>query len=109
MTFNASISQFINQRKWISDKILPQEKINCNLVINITSFNIDQFSAEVNITSSRPVYGTTYNTPVFNHFDQEWYFQYAQFQTLEYQEDANVNSLTTFACILCQYHYWDGL
>ncbi len=90
-----SITQFINQRKWISDKIQPQEKINCNLVINITNFNIDQFSAEVNITSSRPVYGTTYNTPIFNHFDQEWYFQYAQFQTLDFQENANVNSLTT--------------
>jgi hypothetical protein len=90
-----SISQFINQRKWISDKILQQERINCNIVINITSFNIDQFSAEVNISSSRPVYGTSYNTPIFNHFDQEWHFQYAQFQTLDYQENANINSLTT--------------
>jgi len=90
-----SITQFMNQRKWISDKILPQEKINCSFVINITSFNIDQFSADVSITSSRPVYGTTYNTPMFNHLDQEWYFQYAQFQALEYQDNANVNELTT--------------
>jgi hypothetical protein len=90
-----AITQFINQRKWISDKILPQEKINCSFVINITSFNIDQFSADVNITSSRPIYGTTYNTPMFNHLDQEWYFQYAQFQALEYQDNANVNQLTT--------------
>ncbi|NNJ55052.1 MAG: DUF4835 family protein [Bacteroidia bacterium] len=90
-----SISQFMNQRKWISDKVQPQEKINCNFVINVTQFNIDQFKAEVNITSSRPVFGTTYNTPMFNHFDQEWYFQYAQFQNLEYTENANVNALTT--------------
>ncbi len=90
-----AINQFMNQRKWISDKILPQEKINCNIVLNITDFNIDQFKAEVNITSSRPIFGTTYNTPMFNHFDQEWYFQYAQFQNLEYQENANVNALTT--------------
>lgn len=90
-----AITQFMNQRKWISDKVQPQEKINCNFVINITSFNIDQFSAEVSITSSRPVFGTTYNTPIFNHFDQEWYFQYAQFQSLDYQENANVMQLTT--------------
>ncbi|PCJ65493.1 MAG: hypothetical protein COA58_08770 [Bacteroidetes bacterium] len=90
-----AINQFINQRKWISDKVQPQEKINCNLVINITSFNIDKFEAEVSITSSRPVFGTTYNTPMFNHFDQEWYFSYAQFQSLEYQDNANIMPLTT--------------
>ena len=81
-----AITQFMNQRKWISDKVQPQEKINCNFVINIKNLNIDQFAAEVSITSSRPVYGTTYNTPIFNHFDQEWYFQYAQFQSLDFQE-----------------------
>ncbi len=90
-----AITQFMNQRKWISDKVQTQEKINCNFVINITDFNIDQFRAEVNITSSRPVYGTTYNTPVFQHFDQDWFFSYAQFQALDYQENANVMQLTT--------------
>jgi len=90
-----AITQFMNQRKWISDKVQPQEKINCNFVINITSFNIDKFQADVNITSSRPVYGTTYNTPMFNHFDQDWSFSYAQFQNLDYQESADIMSLTT--------------
>ena len=30
-----AITQFMNQRKWISNKVQPQEKINCNFVINI--------------------------------------------------------------------------
>ncbi len=90
-----AIGQFMNQRKWISDKVLQHEKINCNLIINITRYNIDDFAANVNISSSRPVFGTSYNTPIFNYFDQEFYFKYAPFQTLEYQEDANINSLTT--------------
>lgn len=90
-----AISQFMNQRKWISDKVQSQEKINCSFVINITDFNIDQFRAEVNITSSRPVYGTSYNTAIFNHFDQDWQFSYAQFQAMDYQENANVMPLTT--------------
>ncbi|MDC0580197.1 DUF4835 family protein [Bacteroidia bacterium] len=90
-----AINQFMNQRNWISNKVQPQEKINCNFVINITEFNIDQFKAEVNITSTRPVYGTTYNTTLFSHFDQEWFFKYAQFQSLDYQENANLMALTT--------------
>ena len=90
-----AINQFMNQRNWISNKVQPQEKINCNFIINIIDFNIDQFKAEVNITSTRPVYGTTYNTSLFSHFDQDWFFQYAQFQSLDYQENANVMALTT--------------
>ncbi|MBR9917087.1 DUF4835 family protein [bacterium] len=90
-----AIAQFMNQRKWINERVLQTEKINCNLVINITKYNIDNFEAEVNISSSRPVFGTTYNTPMFNHYDQEFYFEYAQFQNLEFQENANVNKLTT--------------
>ena len=37
-----AITQFMNQRKWISDKVQPQEKINCNFVINIKNLNIDR-------------------------------------------------------------------
>ncbi|MGB0851060.1 MAG: DUF4835 family protein [Bacteroidia bacterium] len=90
-----AIQRFMNQRKWISDKVQPHEKINCNFVINITYFNTDQFKADVSVTSSRPVYGTSYNTTVFNHFDQEWYFSYAQFQSLDYQDNADVMDLTS--------------
>lgn len=90
-----AISQFMNQRKWISDKVQPQEKIDCNFLINLKKVTGDQYEAEVRITSSRPVYGTTYNTTTFNHFDQEWYFSYAQFQSLDYQDNANVMDLTT--------------
>ena len=35
-----AINQFMNQRNWISNQVQPQEKINCNFVINITEFNI---------------------------------------------------------------------
>jgi hypothetical protein len=89
-----SLNMFINQRKWLQESVLSQEKINCNLNINITTYNIDQFSATVNITSSRPVFGTTYNTPMFNHFDTDWDFAYVQSQTLEYDYNSHLNDLT---------------
>lgn len=90
-----AITQFMNTRKWISDKVQIQEKIQCNFVINVKDFTVDQFSASVNITSSRPVYGTSYNSPIFQHFDQEFYFSYAQFQNLEYQDNSNAMDLTS--------------
>ncbi len=90
-----AITQFMNTRKWISDKVQVHEKIQCNFVINVKDFAVDQFSASVNITSSRPVYGTSYSSPIFQHFDQEFYFSYAQFQNLEYQDNSNVMDLTS--------------
>lgn len=89
-----AINQFMNQRKWVDEKVLQSEKINCSFVLNITSAQIDRFDATVSITSNRPVYGTSYTTPMLNHLDQEWTFSYAQSQTLEYQENAIVNDLT---------------
>lgn len=90
-----AISQFLNTRKWISDKVQPQEKISINFVINVTKFNTDAFEANMNVTSSRPVYGTAYSTQMFQHFDREVYFRYAQFQNLEYQDNANLMDLTS--------------
>ena len=53
-----SIIQFMNNRKWIKGDVTPNEKIDCNLVFEITKFKIDQMQANVNIQSSRTVYNT---------------------------------------------------
>lgn len=89
-----AINMFINQRKWLKESVLNHEKLYCNFNINIKTFNIDNFTATVNITSSRPVFGTTYNTPMFNHFDTDWDFSYVQSQTLEYDINTHQNDLT---------------
>jgi hypothetical protein len=90
-----SIRQFMNNRQWTNEKFQFAEKINCNLIINVTTYSVDNFRAEVNIQSNRPVYGTTYTTPILNYFDQNWTFQYTQFQALEFQEGANIDQLTS--------------
>lgn len=90
-----AIEQFLNQRKWTSDKFQLNERIDCNLYVRITSMNVDNFSAELQIQSSRTAYGTAYNSPVFNYLDQEFKFKYARFQPMEYQEGTNINNLTS--------------
>jgi hypothetical protein len=90
-----SIIQFMNNRKWITGDVAPNEKIDCNLVFEITNFKIDQFQANINIQSSRTVYNSSYNTQVFTYVDNQVDFQYAQFQSLEYQENSYTNNLTS--------------
>jgi hypothetical protein len=90
-----SIVQFMNNRKWVSGEVSPNEKINCNIVFEITKFDIDFFEANVNIQSSRTVYNSAYNTKVFSYLDNGVSFKYAQFQALEYQENSFTNNLTS--------------
>ncbi len=93
--FKNSVTQFMNNRKWLSQEVRPNEKINCNLVFEFTKFSIDQFSATLSIQSSRTVYGTNYNSQIFNYVDKNCDFQYAQFQQLEFQDNSYTSNLTS--------------
>lgn len=90
-----SIIQFMNNRKWITGTVEANEKINCNIVFEITKFEIDQIQANINIQSSRTVYNSSYNTKVFSYLDNAVVFTYAQFQSLEYQQNSYTSNLTS--------------
>lgn len=93
--FKNSVTQFLNNRKWIEGEVGPNEKIDCSFVFEFTDYNIDQFKATLNIQSSRTVFGTNYNTKILNHVDNSCDFQYAQFQQLEFQDNSFNSNLTS--------------
>ena len=79
-----SIFQFMNNRKWTDKKFLSTERINCNLIIEITeAAGVGRFKASVQIQSTRPVFGSGYNSVLFNHKDDSWEFNYQEFQAIE--------------------------
>lgn len=90
-----SVIQFLNNRKWITGQVAPNEKIDCNFVIEVTKFDIDQFHANINIQSSRTVYNTSYNTKIFSYVDNGAVFKYVRYQTLEFQENSYTSNLTS--------------
>ncbi|XOV94462.1 MAG: DUF4835 family protein [Bacteroidota bacterium] len=101
-----AFAQFLNDRKWTNDEFLPEERINCNLIItldpNETQPGLGKFGASVQILSSRPVYGTDYETVVFNFADRDWVFEYLQSQPLQFNEAAFLNNITS---LLAYYAY----
>jgi hypothetical protein len=97
-----NIFEFLNNRKWTNDKVAYNEKINCNIVIDLTKNSIDQYEATFTIQSTRTAFGSTYNTRIFNHIERGVAFQYAAFQTLEFQENSHSNNLTS---VLAFYTY----
>ena len=94
-----AFAQFMNDRKWTDDEFLPEERINCNLILtldpNETQPGVGKFGAWVQILSSRPVFGTDYETVVFNFADRDWVFEYFQSQPLQFNDNAFLNNITS--------------
>ncbi len=91
-----SVMEFFNNRKWTSDNLLPNERIEINMTINIDQkLGIDQFAATFIVQAVRPVYGTNFTTPVINYIDKEFTFRYAELQNMDYNENV-YNNLTSF-------------
>ena len=94
-TLQTSIREFLNNRKWTNDQFLNQERIECSMTITITErTSVEDFKANVQIQSRRPVYKSSYNSPLFNHQDNDFNFRYLQDQVLEFDE-ANISSSLT--------------
>jgi len=90
------IRDFLNDRKWSTDKFQPQERIECNLILNITSWDgASNFRAEAQIQSSRPVYGTAYNSTILNLSDKDFNFSYSEGQSLDYSDQNFINNLSS--------------
>ena len=93
-------AQFMNNTKWTNDTFEEEETINCNLIINISQMpSIGVFEATVQIVSSRPVYGTNYETVLLNFADRDWTFEFVQSQPLNFNENtftSNITSLLAF-------------
>jgi len=91
-----AISEFINNRKWASYELKSQERIDCNLVITLKNWDGgSNFQGEAQILSSRPVYGTSYNTTLLSIVDKNFDFTYAEGQPLDFTDQVYQNNLSS--------------
>ena len=92
-----SIKDFLNGRRWTSDALQPQERIDCNFVITITDWDgsSTNFKAEAQIQSSRPIYNSNYNSTVLNLNDRDFTFSYSEGQALDFSDQIYLTNLTS--------------
>jgi hypothetical protein len=86
-TLQTGLVNFINKRKWTTDVFDVSEKIECSFLINLT--NIEEtnvYRATLTVQAGRPVYNTTYLTPLINFQDNDFVFRYVEFQPLEFND-----------------------
>lgn len=98
-TLETSISEFLNQTKWTSKNVRPQERINCAMTIIVTSWESNRFEATLQIQSTRPVYGSSYLSPILNIKDNDFNFRYNEFDQFIFDPtrfDSNLISTIAF-------------
>ena len=87
-TLQTALNNFINNRKWTTDNFSPEEKIDCSFLLNLESTNdANVYKASLTIQSARPVFNSSYLSPIINFQDNEIIFKYSEFQQLEFNEN----------------------
>jgi len=100
-----SIYEFMNNRKWTDHIFDVDEKIVCNLMINIKEqIGSEQFTGTVSVQYSRPIFNTAYNSSVLNYKekDGEFRFEFTEGQPMDFSETSFISSLTS---VLAFYAY----
>lgn len=91
-----TLEQFVNDRQWTHLQFQKNERINCNFNITVTKYAKDQnlFTCKALIQANRPVYNAAYTTTIYNNVDENFTFNFAQFDQLDFNEENLDNQLT---------------
>ncbi|MFZ9387047.1 MAG: DUF4835 family protein [Chitinophagaceae bacterium] len=87
-TLQTGLTNFINSRKWSNDVFQPAEKIQCSFLLLIDDApgnNI--YKGKLTVQAARPVFNTTYLSPILNFQDDNITFRYIEFQPIEFNEN----------------------
>ncbi len=98
-----AILNFMNNRIWTNVKFEPQERIEGAMVVNITKKDGNIIEAELNIALRRPTFKTNYSTPLFNHIDNDFMFEYVESQPLDFAENIYTSNLTSTLAFYAYY------
>lgn len=86
-SLQAALTNFLNNRKWTDETYQPNERINCNFLLTIHSGSDNVFTGSLAVQAARPVYNSTYVTPLINFMDEAITFKYVEYQPMEFNEN----------------------
>ena len=93
-TLQSALYEFMNNKAWTSYTFAVNERIECNILINVTEqVSADEFQGTIQVQSRRPIFNSSYNTTMLNYLDQNFNFRYVEFESLEFNENSHQNNL----------------
>ena len=93
-TLKQTITEYINNNRWTNMTFSEKEKIECSLMIIVNSVADNNYQCEMQLQARRPVYNTSYSTPLINFKDNAFNFAYQEYERIEYQQNTFTNNLT---------------
>lgn len=95
-TLQNAVYEFMNNRVWTNHVYSVEERIECNLMFNITEqISADEFKGTLQLQVRRPVFNTNYNTVLLNFIDNDIHFRYVEFSPLEFDPNSHYTNLTS--------------
>ena len=91
-----TLTQFVNDRQWTNLQFQKNERINCSFNITVTKYDKSSnlFTCKALIQASRTAYNSSYTTTILSNQDNDFNFEYAQFDQLQFNEEQVDNQLT---------------
>jgi hypothetical protein len=109
VTLQTALNNFLNNRKWATDNFLVNEKIECNFFLNLQSTDeVNVYNASLTIQAARPIFNTSYLSPIINFKDDNITFKYIEFQQLEFNENRITGSdalISNLPAVFAYYAY----
>jgi hypothetical protein len=99
-TLEQQLNEFINNTSWTNTEYKNQERIDCNMTLIISDYNGDTFSGTLQVGSSRPIFNSIYDSPVYNYNDKQVSFDYKEFEPLNF----NLNIFESNLVSIISYH-----
>ncbi len=89
-----SITEILNNTNWTGKQLEKGAKIPCAFILtidNVTGENT--YQANLQVQASRPVFESSYLTPLLNHKDKQLTFKFLPNESLQYSESGMNNEL----------------
>lgn len=98
-----TITDLMNNTKWTDERFKVEERINCQLQIQIKTINNGIYTGSIQVQSSRPVYNASYNTTLINFQDDDMEFEYSRNSIIIYAKNQFRDNLSS---VLAFYAYY---
>ena len=98
-TLQKQLNEFVNNTKWTNKTFSTNERIDCSMIINVSNYSGEAFTASLQVQSSRPIYGSSFSSPIYNFNDKDFNFRYLEYQNLIFnptQFESNMVSVLAF-------------
>jgi len=90
-----ALYEFVNTRVWTNHVFATEERIECTMMLNITSLVGSEFSGTMMVQARRPIHNSTHSTNLINFLDRDLRFNYVEGQPLEFSDVAHLSNLTS--------------